>query len=48
MISGKEGEKRERDGLLAHLKQAVHSENSYGLPITAPHYGRLMSTRVAG
>jgi len=47
VIAGKE-DGREKDGLLAHLEQAVHSENSYGLPITASRYGRLMSTRVAG
>lgn len=33
-------------GLLVHLEQ--HSENSYGLPISASHYRRLMSARVAG
>lgn len=42
---GREGE---ADGLLMHLEQAALSENSYGLPITLPHYGRLMRARVAG
>lgn len=48
VIAGKEGREGEGDGLLVHLEQAVHSENSYGLPITVSHYRRLMSTRVAG
>lgn len=36
------------DGLLVHLEQAALSESNYGLAITLPHYGRLMSAHVAG
>lgn len=49
MIIGKNGREEGGGGtLLVHLEQAVHSESSYRLPITASCYRRLMSTRVAG